>query len=265
MLSARERHLLASVSEYVFSHHLACPGCSRGGEEVSRLLGKLAAAEMENGSSRRFSPAFIDVLFNLKSQQDADVGLHNLTVVEMGSGWGFALDALISTKRQVSYESITAVEISPEFQEILLRRIPTLQDVRSVSCEATDAANAKHLSEGKGAPKMQLSGLDGKDLSSLFPAASSVDLLLAVNVVYFLDPLEDYAREMYRLLKGGGSGSKQGIGLLVCFNGCLGQPRHAFVNTNAAKIARVFESAGFAVEMDAHTLAMAGYTLVVLR
>jgi cyclopropane fatty-acyl-phospholipid synthase-like methyltransferase len=49
-------------------------------------------------------------------------------------------------------------------------------------------------------PKLEIYGTDAKDMSA-FLVRNSVDKLLAMNVVYFLEPLEDYAKEIKRVLK----------------------------------------------------------------
>ena len=48
---------------------------------------------------------------------------------------------------------------------------------------------------------LMMVGTDCKDLKAIFPNDESVDCILAINVVYFLHPLREYLKEMYRVLK----------------------------------------------------------------
>ena len=49
--------------------------------------------------------------------------------------------------------------------------------------------------------ELMIVGKDCKDLLEIFPNDKSVDCILAINVVYFLHPLREYLKEMYRVLK----------------------------------------------------------------
>ena len=72
----------------------------------------------------------------------------------------------------------------------------------------------------------------------------SVDKMLTVNVVYFLDPLEAYAREFYRVLRPGGK--------LICLLKLQVVSRFdpgVFVNTEEGRIEQAFADAGFQTEM----------------
>eukprot|EP00966_Prymnesium_polylepis_P047125 1091307-Prymnesium_polylepis.1 len=99
-------------------------------------------------------------------------------VVEYGPGAGFATKAILSKGAQ----KLDAFEISPAFRAKL---------ARDPVCRA--AVEAGTLT------------IHGKDAYSLpFIASDSVDRLLGINVVYFLDPLDIYLKEIARMLKPGG-------------------------------------------------------------
>ena len=74
---------------------------------------------------------------------------------------------------------------------------------------------------------------------------NSFDKLLAVNVVYFLHPIIDYAREFFRILK------INGLGVLVCkFEGIKNFDEKVAPNKNLEDIVKAFEKAGFGVKTE---------------
>jgi SAM-dependent methyltransferase len=115
--------------------------------------------------------------------------LSNLTgaaVLELGPGQGFATQALLKFHPQ----SITAVELSPLFRKILARESTT-----------------------KAAIDSKILTIVEDDAVSLPLSNNSIDIVLGMNVVYFLHPLETYLKEIQRVLKPGGYlifGTKQG-------------------------------------------------------
>lgn len=136
------------------------------------------------------------------------------TVVELGPGSGWGLRVLAAAKP----ERLIGVEISPRFRaELTNLDLPVNPEIR---------------------------GEDAIDMSA-FVQAGSVDRLLAVNVVYFLDPLADYAAEMHRVMTAGGRA------LLACkFHLIQGTHDQVFVNKDKAAIVAVFEAAGFTVSAE---------------
>ena len=101
-----------------------------------------------------------------------------MVVVEYGPGAGFATKAILSK----GAKKLDAFEISPAFRAKL---------ARDPVCSAAVAAGTL--------------AIHGKDAYSLpFIAPDSVDRLLGINVVYFLDPLDVYLKEIARILKPGG-------------------------------------------------------------
>ena len=80
---------------------------------------------------------------------------------------------------------------------------------------------------------------DAKDLENIV-SDSSVDKLLAVNVVYFLEPLESYVKEFYRIIKQGGEG------IIACkFNGVASFDDSVAVNKDIDFVTSSFEEGGF--------------------
>ena len=69
--------------------------------------------------------------------------------------------------------------------------------------------------------------------------------MLAVNVIYFLHPIIDYAREFFRILK------IDGLGILVCkFEGIKNFDNKVAPNKNLEDIVKTFKKVGFAVETE---------------
>ena len=100
-------------------------------------------------------------------------------VLELGVGNGMAIKEIA----KISRNKIIGVEISAEFRRNLLKmRLP-----KNIVILENDA----------------------KDLSNEIPDGS-IDKLLAINVIYFLKPIEEYILEFKRILK------KKGIGYLGC-------------------------------------------------
>ena len=100
-------------------------------------------------------------------------------VLELGVGNGLAIKEIA----KISENKIIGIEISAEFRKKLLN---------------------------KQLPKnIVILDNDAKDLSNEIPDGS-IDKLLAINVIYFLKPIEEYILEFKRILK------KGGIGYLGC-------------------------------------------------
>ena len=100
-------------------------------------------------------------------------------VLELGVGNGLAIKEIA----KISENKIIGIEISAEFRKKLLN--------------ANLPKNIVILEN------------DAKDLSKEIPDGS-IDKLLAINVIYFLKPIEEYILEFKRILK------KGGIGYLGC-------------------------------------------------
>ena len=111
----------------------------------------------------------------------------NETVLEIGTGGhGYAMEVLLGTK---DLKKLVGIEISDYLREKM------------------NAKFEKEIERGD----LTMIENDCKDLKDIFPDDDSVDCILAVNVVYFLHPLDEYLKEMYRILK-----PKTGRILLSC-------------------------------------------------
>jgi len=96
-----------------------------------------------------------------------------ITAVELGPGNGISIQALLDTN---GCQEIFSIEPSKLFQEILQHKF---------------ASNEK----------VHIHPNDAKDLNVI--QDSTVDVVLALNVIYFLDPLPDYWKELHRICKPG--------------------------------------------------------------
>ena len=121
-------------------------------------------------------------------------------VVEIGSGNGQALAEIINHDPAKIY----AVEISEKFRKDLQSRF-------------------------KG-EKITIMGNDASDLADIIPD-KTVDKILLINVIYFLDPLDTYLEEFKRILK------PDGVIFFSCRFGPVGgfDPK-IFKNTDLEKI-----------------------------
>eukprot|EP00040_Diaphanoeca_grandis_P013566 m.68644 g.68644 ORF g.68644 m.68644 type:complete len:194 (+) comp23979_c1_seq1:1166-1747(+) len=134
------------------------------------------------------------------------------TVVEIGAGHGVGIRALSATGKNLD---VWAIEISPAFREVL-RTTTALPKDRIVD---TDARSMEFLGD------------------------ATVDKIVAVNVVYFLNPLPEYLRELLRVLKPGG------MVLFGCKFDMVSSSAPPFINTNQSGVVDAMVSAGFEVEV----------------
>ena len=138
----------------------------------------------------------------------------NDKVIEIGSGNGQAIDEMLKLTKQ----NITSIEVSEKFRTELIKKFHN-KDVTFFSNDA-------------------------KDLNGIFKN-NTFNKLLAVNVVYFLTPLNVYANEFYRILK------MDGEGLLACkFDGIKKFDNSTTPNRNLKDVVKVFQNAGFKVNIE---------------
>ena len=95
------------------------------------------------------------------------------TVLEIGSGNGQGIKEILKKKPR----KILAIEISSIFRKLLKNKFSN-EDIKIINC---DAKNLKHYINDK-----------------------TIDKLLLINVIYFLDPIEIYLDEFKRILKDDG-------------------------------------------------------------
>ncbi len=116
----------------------------------------------------------IDAVSQIKNLPETPV------IVELGPGTGFSLRKIISSFQP---SRVYAIEISEAFRKMLTK----------------DKEFAASIESGV----LSVHENDAKSLD--FIPDDSVDLLFAFNVIYFLDPLDAYLKEMLRILKPGGT------------------------------------------------------------
>jgi cyclopropane fatty-acyl-phospholipid synthase-like methyltransferase len=132
-------------------------------------------------------------------------------VLEIGVGNGIALVEIIKK----TDNDIFGVEISEEFR--------------------------KNLTKLKLPANVMIMPNDAKDLGPTI-TNGSIDKLLAINVVYFLSPLDDYLTEFYRVLK------KKAYGFLICKFGSIEDfDDHIAPNKQEEKIVIKLKNSGFSV------------------
>ena len=138
----------------------------------------------------------------------------NDNVIEIGSGNGQGIKKLLN----LTSKNIISIEVSDTFRNKLIQKFKN----QNVTILSNDAKNLSNIV---------------KD--------NSFDKLLAVNVVYFLHPIIDYAREFFRILK------INGLGVLVCkFEGIKNFDDKVAPNKNLEDIVNAFEKAGFGVKTE---------------
>ena len=122
------------------------------------------------------------IIFNEFVYNDSITKLNvkkNDNVIEIGSGNGQGIEKLLN----LTSKNIISIEVSDTFRNKLIQKFKK----QNVTILSNDAKNLSDIV---------------KD--------NSFNKLLAVNVVYFLHPIIDYAREFFRILK------INGLGVLVC-------------------------------------------------
>ena len=76
-----------------------------------------------------------------------------------------------------------------------------------------------------------------------FLKVGSIDYILAINVIYFLNPLEDYIKEMFRVIR------PNGKILIVCKEAPLKNGHDSvFINKDINKMIEIITKVGFIVE-----------------
>jgi len=174
-------------------------------EPGTGVLGRLARGMMERN--------------NRLSAQDAARRLEisaGHCVLELGPGSGWAWPEI----GKANPSRLVGVEISDRFRRELAELAPSLP------------------------LRPEIHDTDAIDMSG-FLDDGAVDRLLAVNVVYFLNPLPAYVAELARVLKPGARGLLAGKFLAVA-----GAQPEIFVNTDPDAIMACFTEGGFSVESE---------------
>lgn len=105
-----------------------------------------------------------------------DIPEKSLLAMEWGPGNGFSIQAYLETQK---CSHIYAVEISDRFRDCLAEKFPKEIEDGLVSVHSNDARNLDFLKD------------------------SEIDVFSALNVLYFLNPLNVYIRELRRVCKPG--------------------------------------------------------------
>lgn len=157
-----------------------------------------------------------------------------MTVVELGPGSGGATRAILAKGCHKMY----AIEISEAFRRVL----------------AADSTCAEAVKAGR----LTLSGDDAKSLA--FIPSESVDRILGINVVYFLDPMADYFTELHRILKPGG------MLVWTVKDMVKSMDKKVYVNTDWDACCAAMTAAGFDASIsDARGDGKAGYIPLVAK
>mmetsp|Transcript_3474 Transcript_3474/g.7542 ORF Transcript_3474/g.7542 Transcript_3474/m.7542 type:complete len:227 (+) Transcript_3474:98-778(+) len=165
------------------------------------------------------------------------------TYVELGAGHGSGLRAAV-VGGTAPPKRVVGVEISDAFRNKLEQVKEELDQTVSTSDHSCS---------------IEIFGQDAKDMTS-FLADGSVDRMLGVNVVYFLDPLEEYMQEIHRVLAPNG-----GTVVFGCKFGAIKDSPYPFVNKEEAPIVEKMEAAGFDVTSNKIDLGNDMYNYVELK
>ena len=138
----------------------------------------------------------------------------NDEVIEIGSGNGQAIEKIL----RLTKNRITSIEVSKKFRNQLIEKFKN--------------KNVVFFSN------------DAKQMSNIIKN-NTFTKLLGINVIYFLHPISDYAKEFYRILKFGGHG------LLACkFEGIKDFDEKTAPNKNLSNVIKEFEKVGFTVDTE---------------
>ncbi|CAM9720531.1 unnamed protein product, partial [Heterosigma akashiwo] len=188
------------------------------------LLGLLASKVMETANRTSIE----DAVRRLKPSRNHDVW------VELGAGHGFGIaEVLKDSEKRGLPKKVVACELSPHFRDILTE----FQKTTGGAFEVFDK--------------------DALELGTHFQS-ESVDILIMMNVVYFLSPLPRYAEHFYQLIKPGGT-----VAIGCKFLGVKGAGP-PFVNLDKDKIISSFVRAGFSVSTQSVDLGKVAYNYELL-
>ena len=139
---------------------------------------------------------------------------NNDEVIEIGSGNGQAIEKIL----QLTNKKITSIEVSEKFRNQLIQKFSN--------------------------QKVVFFSNDAKQLGDIIKD-NTFTKLIAINVIYFLYPLSEYAKEFYRILK------FDGVGLLACkFKGIKNFDDKVAPNKDLNEVVRAFEKVGFLVNTE---------------
>ena len=135
-------------------------------------------------------------------------------ILEVGPGNGWALSELIKK----SPKRLIAIEISKRF--------------------------IKEIKKLRFSEKIEIYEIDLIDTSN-FIQDETIDYIIAINVIYFLNPLDNYLNEIYRIL------NKNGKAFFVCKEVPMKRGnKKIFINNNLENIINSIKNNGFKVNME---------------
>lgn len=158
---------------------------------------------------------------NRMNLKDSDV------FVELGAGEGAGLLSIMEGDKSTIPSQMHLVEISEamrgELERVVREDLPTDKGVNvNITIHGDDCRGMPYLQD------------------------NSVDSMFAMNVVYFLDPLPEYLKEIHRVLK-------PSTGQIVwgCKFDKVPKDNEVFVNVQEDKVVQIMKDAGFEVTSEA--------------
>ena len=135
-------------------------------------------------------------------------------ILEVGPGNGWALSELIKK----SPKRLIAIEISKRF--------------------------IKEIKKLRFSEKIEIYEIDLIDTSN-FIQDETIDYIIAINVIYFLNPLDNYLNEIYRIL------NKNGKAFFVCKEVPMKRGnKKIFINNNLENIINSIKNNGFKINIE---------------
>ncbi|KAL7491930.1 hypothetical protein ACHAWT_001197 [Skeletonema menzelii] len=144
----------------------------------------------------------------------------NDTLVELGTGHGESLRKIAEMDSASIPKRIVCVEISNKFRSELQKTIAALPPKLPIEIHGEDCIKMPYLDDG------------------------TVTKLFGVNVVYFLNPLPEYLKEINRVMK------QNGTVVFGCKFSVIPQNTDEFVNLDPSYIANAMKDAGFDVATE---------------
>lgn len=158
------------------------------------------------------------------------------TVIEVGPGSGHALRAMLG-----------GGGVGEEEEDAAARRLPKKVvgiEISAAFRSELFSAFRKETSGGAGGAVLDIVGEDAAAYLKSSTADGSIDRILASNVIYFLDPLDAYLEEFYRVLRPGGGK----IVFAVKDAAKVNTDPSVFVNLDWDECVRAMEEVGLRVE-----------------
>lgn len=144
-------------------------------------------------------------------------------LVELGAGEGAGITAVVNLEPRKIPSTVHLIEISDAMRAELERVV------------------AENLPSAR--PRIEIHSEDCREMPYL--EDDSVDVIFGMNVVYFLDPLPVYMKEIHRVLKPGGEI------IWGCKFDKVPKNSEVFVNVDEKEVTGIMRDAGFQVSSEA--------------